>query len=207
MSRTTYHNVAARMGRWSAHHWKTRPSAARLRRRRLRARDGRDQVNRPERGRPTESGRRIGSLDAGLERPAQGASPSRAVGSPAAIPRSLPPSKTSWRGPRSSTSSRRSTGHVSPDGRSALVEFEIRGPADKAAEKIDPVLAQVEAAQKAHPQLLRRRDRHGQRSRRDRHHRREGSGQRRNCSLPITFVILVTAFGASSPQASGCCSP
>ena len=45
------------------------------------------------------------------------------------------------------------TGQVSPDGHSALVEFEIRGAADEAAEKIDPVLAQVDAAQKAHPQL------------------------------------------------------
>ncbi len=43
------------------------------------------------------------------------------------------------------------TGQISKDGHSALVEFDIRGDKDKAADKIGPVLDSVAAAQRAHP--------------------------------------------------------
>ena len=43
---------------------------------------------------------------------------------------------------------------ISQSGRAALVEFEIRGAADEAADKIGPVLDEVDAAQQAHPQLF-----------------------------------------------------
>ena len=88
------------------------------------------------------------------------------------------------------------TGQVSPDGHSALVEFEIRGAADKAAEKIDPVLAQVDAAQKAHPQLYV--GEFGMASAVDAIATtvEQDLGKAGMLSLPITLVILVIAFGA-----------
>jgi RND superfamily putative drug exporter len=46
------------------------------------------------------------------------------------------------------------SGQFAGSGHAALVEFEIRGDSDKATEKIDPVIAAVSDAQKAHPQLF-----------------------------------------------------
>jgi RND superfamily putative drug exporter len=88
------------------------------------------------------------------------------------------------------------TGEVSPDGHSALVEFEIRGAADKAAEKLDPVLAQVDEAQKAHPQLFV--GEFGMASAVDALATtvEQDLGKAGMLSLPITLVILVIAFGA-----------
>ena len=61
----------------------------------------------------------------------------------------------------SETSARRShsgnAGQISKDGHSALVEFRIRGEKDEAADKIDPVLDAVAAAQRAHPGFIDRR--------------------------------------------------
>ena len=42
---------------------------------------------------------------------------------------------------------------VSPDRHSALVQFDIRGDSEKAVDKVDPVLAQVAAAQRTNPEL------------------------------------------------------
>ena len=71
-------------------------------------------------------------------------------------------------------------GQIAPNGHAALVEFEIRGPADEAADKLDPVLDQVDAAQKAHPEALHRRVRRRQRRRGDQYgvRGRPGEGRR-----------------------------
>ena len=45
-------------------------------------------------------------------------------------------------------------GQISEDGRSALVEYQIRGDSDKAADLIDPVTASIEKVQSAHPELF-----------------------------------------------------
>ena len=45
-------------------------------------------------------------------------------------------------------------GQISADRHSALVEFQIRGDADEAAQKIDPVLAAVVGVQTAHPDFF-----------------------------------------------------
>src|SRR5215210_1358135 len=45
-------------------------------------------------------------------------------------------------------------GQIAENGRAALVEFEIRGDSDDAADKIDPVVAAVGDVQKGHPQLF-----------------------------------------------------
>ena len=45
-------------------------------------------------------------------------------------------------------------GQISEDGRSALVEYQIRGDSDDAADLIDPVTAAIEKVQSAHPELF-----------------------------------------------------
>jgi RND superfamily putative drug exporter len=87
-------------------------------------------------------------------------------------------------------------GRTSKDGRSALVEFEIRGPADEAALKIDPILAAVDAAQQAHPQLYV--GEFGMASAVDAIATtvEQDLGKAGALSLPITLIILVLTFGA-----------
>ena len=91
---------------------------------------------------------------------------------------------------------RGNAGQVAKNGHAALVEFEIRGAADKAAEKIDPVLAQVDAAQKAHPQLFI--GEFGDASAVNAVETAYGDdlGKAGSPVAPVTLVILVIAFGA-----------
>jgi uncharacterized membrane protein YdfJ with MMPL/SSD domain len=87
------------------------------------------------------------------------------------------------------------SGFISADKHSALVRMEIRGPSEDAADKIDPVVARVAEVQKAHPELY------------------VGSfGESTNkalqvsfgddlkraglFSIPLTLIILLVAFGA-----------
>src|SRR5512132_2953206 len=87
------------------------------------------------------------------------------------------------------------TGLISDDKRSVLVPIEIRGPSDKAADKVDPIVAQVKELQQANPEFT------------------IGSfGESTNkavteeffndlkkaglYSIPLTLIILLVAFGA-----------
>ncbi|HET6643356.1 MAG TPA: MMPL family transporter [Gaiellaceae bacterium] len=87
------------------------------------------------------------------------------------------------------------TGLISDDKRSVLVPIEIRGPSDKAADKVDPIVAQVKELQQANPEFT------------------IGSfGESTNkavteeffndlkkaglYSVPLTLIILLVAFGA-----------
>jgi uncharacterized membrane protein YdfJ with MMPL/SSD domain len=87
-------------------------------------------------------------------------------------------------------------GQISPDGHSALVNFEIAGDPDQAQDKVDSVLATTAAAQKAHPDL--RIEQFGgasagkevQKMFSDDLHKAE------TISLPVTLIILLFAFGA-----------
>jgi uncharacterized membrane protein YdfJ with MMPL/SSD domain len=87
-------------------------------------------------------------------------------------------------------------GQISKDGHSALVNFEIRGDADQAQDKVDAVLATTAASAKAHPDL---------------HIEQFGSAsagkavdkmfaddlhKAETISLPVTLIILLFAFGA-----------
>jgi RND superfamily putative drug exporter len=198
MSGKTTKNVAARMGRWSADHWKTATfgwlvfvvAAFAL------GMAGTKTID-PNTAGPRESGRMDRILDAGFKRPAE---ESVLVQS-----RTLSTNDPAFRAAVGDVVARLSklrvvqnvhAGQVSPDGHSALVEFEIRGPADEAAEKIDPVLAQVDAAQKAHPQLYV--GEFGMASAVDAIATtvEKDLGKAGMLSLPITLVILVVAFGA-----------
>ena len=175
MSAAKPHNLAARMGRWSADHWKTATFgwlafvvvAFAL------GMAGTKSID-PNTVSPRESGRMDRILDAGFKRPAEESVliQSRSLGTTdpafkAAVADVVPCIS------KVDVVQNVRTGQTSRDGRSTLVEFEIRGPADEAALKIDPVLAQVDAAQQANTPSLYRRVRHGQCGRRPRQDREE----------------------------------
>jgi RND superfamily putative drug exporter len=87
-------------------------------------------------------------------------------------------------------------GPVSKDGHSALVEFDIRGDRNKAADRIQPVLDRVAAAQRAHPGFVM-----GEFGLASAQKGVDGAygrdlGKAGALSLPITLIILVLAFGA-----------
>ncbi|HLJ02575.1 MAG TPA: MMPL family transporter [Solirubrobacteraceae bacterium] len=87
-------------------------------------------------------------------------------------------------------------GQISGDGRSALVQFNIRGPADKAQDHVQGAQAAVAAAQREHPDLriaefgAASADRALSRASQNDLHRAE------TLSLPITLLILIVVFGA-----------
>ena len=86
-------------------------------------------------------------------------------------------------------------GQISDDGRSVLVGLEIRGDADDAADKVDPIVAEVAKIQKANPEFY-----VGSFG--------ESTGKQLNdsfmedlkkaglFSVPLTLIILLVAFGA-----------
>ncbi|HSK14554.1 MAG TPA: MMPL family transporter [Gaiellaceae bacterium] len=88
-----------------------------------------------------------------------------------------------------------SSGLISADRHSALVQLEIAGPSDEAADKIDPVVASVADVQKSHPELY-----VGSFG--------ESTGKALEASftddlkraglfsVPVTLIILLVAFGA-----------
>ena len=199
-------NIAARMGRWSARHWKTAVigwivfvvvSVA------LGSAIGTKKLTDAQSG-TGSSGRADKLLDKEFKRPAseQVLVQSRSVtvhdpgfraGVNDVVTRfSHDPHVKDVRSPYAPGNS----GQISKDGHSALVTFDIRGDADKADNEADGLLAVTAAAQKAHPSL-----------------RIEEAGDAtadkalsdsfsndfkhaRTLSLPITLAILVFAFGA-----------
>jgi anti-anti-sigma factor len=87
-------------------------------------------------------------------------------------------------------------GQISRDQRSALVQFDIRGDADTAKKRVDPILDAVAALDRAHPQL--RIEQFGDASA-DKALSKAFEDDFRKAeflSLPITLLILVLAFGA-----------
>jgi uncharacterized membrane protein YdfJ with MMPL/SSD domain len=87
-------------------------------------------------------------------------------------------------------------GLVSRDGHSALVQFDVRGKAEDAKDKIAPILAAVDQAQAGNPSLII--EEFGQASADHQVTKRFESDMNRAelTSLPLTIAILVIAFGA-----------
>jgi RND superfamily putative drug exporter len=84
---------------------------------------------------------------------------------------------------------------ISADGHSAIVTFEIRGDEEKAVDKIDPVIETVDAAAAAHPQLSI--DEFGVSAVKQVDDKfAEDLHKAGLLSLPVTIIILVIAFGA-----------
>jgi RND superfamily putative drug exporter len=87
-------------------------------------------------------------------------------------------------------------GQISKDGRSALVEFEIRGAKDEAVDKIDPVLAAVAAAQRAHPDFTIGEFGDASAEKAVVASYEDDLGKAGTLSLPITLIVLVLTFGS-----------
>ncbi len=206
MSRTTTNNLAARMGRWSASHWKTATFgwlalvAVAFG---LGGAGGTTSID-PNTAGPGESGRMDRILDAGFERPAgesvlvqsrtlSASDPAFAAAVEDVVARiSRVPVVRDVRSPLEPGNADR----ISKDGRAALVEFEIRGPADEAADKLDPVLEQVDAAQQAHPQLFVGEFGDASAVKAVETAYADDLGKAGLLSLPVTLAIRVLAFGA-----------
>jgi RND superfamily putative drug exporter len=200
------HNLAARMGRWSAAHWKAATFgwlAFVVVAFGLGGAVGMKNID-PNAAGPGESGRADRILDAGFKQPA---GESVLVQS-----RSLRTTDPAFRAAVDDVVRRISTvgavqhvrsplasanaSQIAKDGHAALVEFEIRGDADKAAEKIDPVIERVADAQRAHPQFFI--GEFGDASSVAAVGEAFGKdlGKAGLLSIPVTMVILLVAFGA-----------
>ncbi len=85
---------------------------------------------------------------------------------------------------------------ISKDGRSALIEADIKGDADDAEDRVQPIVDAVAAAQQAHPEL--RIEQFGDASAGQAIDERIGDDFRKaeTLSIPITLIILVVTFGS-----------
>ena len=199
-------NVAARMGRWSASHWKTATFgwlAFVILSFVLGGVVGMKNID-PNETLPGEAGRMSQILDEGFKQPAGESvliqSKSMAADDPrfqAAIEDvvrrvSAVDVVTDVRAPAAGGDD----GLISADGRSALVQFDVRGDADAASEKIDPVLAVVADAQKAHPEFFIGEIGDASAKKELEEVFTKDLGKAGYLSLPVTLIILVLAFGA-----------
>jgi uncharacterized membrane protein YdfJ with MMPL/SSD domain len=205
-NRSHSHNLAARMGRWSANHWKTATFGwlgfvlvvfA------LGGLAGTKSIDPSEPG-PGESGRMDEIIDAGFKQPAEESvfieNKALRVDDPAFaaviadVVRRIQTLDVvqDVRSPLDPENS----GQIAPSGHAALVEFEIRGDADDAADKIGPVLDRVNVAQQVHPEFYV--GGFGEASAEDAYMTAYGDDLAKagELSLPITLIILVIAFGA-----------
>jgi uncharacterized membrane protein YdfJ with MMPL/SSD domain len=206
MSATTSHNLAARMGRWSANHWKTATFgwlALVVVLFGLAGMSGTKGIDQDEPG-PGESGRMERILDEGFQQP---------VGENVFIQhRGLAVTDPAFAaviddvvrrlGGLADVQNVRSpldpdnAAQIAESGRAALIAFEIRGDPDEAVDKIGPILERVDMAQQAHPEFFI--GEFGNASAQDGIETAyaddlEKAGQ---LSLPITLAILVIAFGS-----------
>ena len=199
-------NLAARIGRWSAAHWKTATFgwlALVLLAFAVGSQVGTKQAD-PTKAGPGESGRMDRILDAGFKLPASESvliqSRSLRAGTPAfdaavkdVVTRlSTVAAVQNVRSPLDPAN----VGQIAKDGRAALVEFEIRGDSTKAMDKLSPILEQVADAQRAHPGLFVGEFGGASAAKAVNTafaHDLKSAGV---FSIPLTLIILVVAFGA-----------
>jgi RND superfamily putative drug exporter len=199
-------NLAARAGRWSAQHWKTATFgwlafvvAALVVGQALGTKniDPNDTV-------PGESGEMTRILDAGFKQPAGESVLIQSTTLRAEDPRfqaavddvlrrvSAIDVVTNVRSPLEEEN----RGQISRDRRSALIQFDIRGDADEATEKVDPVLAAVADTQRAHPELFIGAFGDASANKALEEQFAKDLEKAGYLSLPVTLIILVLAFGA-----------
>ena len=203
---TTHTNLPARMGRWSAAHWKTAtfgwlPFVVLAFG--LGGLAGTRNIDQNAGG-PGESGRMNEILEAGFEQPAAEnvliQSRTLRVGTPAfdsAVEDVVAgvSAVTAVQGVRSPLEPGNG-GQISKDGRSALVQFDIRGDKEEAADKIDPVLAAVAAAQRANPAFTIGEFGDASAEQAVVESYDDDLGKAGMLSLPVTLIILVLTFGS-----------
>ena len=208
MTRTTdtHLNLAARMGRWSAGHWKTATFgwlALVIAAFAIGGIVGTETLD-PNRSGPGESGRMDRILEAGFKQPA---------GESVLIEsRSLRTSDPAFRAAIAdvvhgisaleivqhvrSPLDPANRGQIAEGGHAALVEFELRGDKDEAVDKIDPVLDRVDEAQRAHPGLFIGEFGDASSVAAVNTAFADDLAKAGLFSLPITLILLVVAFGA-----------
>jgi len=192
-------NLAARMGRWSAAHWKTATFgwlACVIAVFAIGGMVGTKNID-PNKSGPGESGRMDRILDAGFRQPA---SESVLIQS-SSLKTTDPAFAAATRDVVSRVSKQAAVENmrqptISKDGHSALVEFDIRGDSDKAVDKIDPVLAQVADAQRAHPRLFVGEFGDASSEKAVNEQFSKDLSKSGLISVPLTLAILVIAFGA-----------
>jgi uncharacterized membrane protein YdfJ with MMPL/SSD domain/pimeloyl-ACP methyl ester carboxylesterase len=207
MSSTAPHrNLAARMGRWSASHWKTATFgwlALVVVAFGIGGMVGTKNPN-PNTAGPGQSGRMDRILHEGFKRPAAEnvliQSKTARAGTPAfdaavkdVVARvSREADVRNVRSPLAPGNANQ----ISKDGHSALVGFDIRGEIDKAPDKVGPIVDSVAAARAAHPGFFigEMGDASAPKAVMD----QQGKDLARagTLSLPITLIILIVTFGA-----------
>ena len=206
MSAGRPNNLAARMGRWSASHWKTATFgwlAFVIVAFGIGGMVGVNTVD-PNAPGPGESGRMEEILDAGFKQPVGESvliqSRSARVDDPAfeATIEDVAASVSTLDAVQNVQSPLEpgNAGQISSDGHAALVEFEIRGDADDAVDRIDPVLARVEELQRAHPEFFIGEFGYASGQKAVETAYEDDLSKAGLLSLPITLAILVIAFGA-----------
>ena len=199
-------NVAGRMGRWSAAHWKTATlgwlafvAIALV----IGQSAGLQTINYDASG-PGESGRVNKILDAGFKQPASESvlieSERATIDDPvfsAAVEDTLvrlaaSPVVTNIRSPLRPENA----GQVSDDRRAALIDFEITGDSQDAADKVAPVVAQVAEVQEAHPGLYVAE--FGEATANEAINTAVENDLKKAglLSIPVTLIILAITFGA-----------
>ena len=206
MARTPQHaGLAARMGRWSAAHWKIATFgwlAFVVVAFALGAMVGTTNVDQNAAG-PGESGRMNKILDDGFKQPA--------AENVLVKSRSLRTDDPAFKAAVADVVTRVSkvkdvqnvrspfapgnTGQIAKSGRAALVEFEIRGEKSKAVDKITPVLDAAAAAQRSHPGFVIGEFGDASAAKGVQSAYGEDLTKAGMLSLPITLIILVLAFG------------
>jgi RND superfamily putative drug exporter len=206
MSTYKSNNLAARMGRWSANHWKSATFgwlAFVLVAFALGGIAGTKSIDSNEPG-PGESGQMEKILDEGFKQPASesifiqsGSLTVEDAAFTAVIEDVVRRIETlddvqNVQSPLDPANA----DQIAASGRAALVDFEIRGDADDAADKVGPIQDRVAVAQKMHPEFFI--GEFGNASAEDAVVTAYGDdlGKAGTLSLPITLIILVIAFGS-----------
>jgi uncharacterized membrane protein YdfJ with MMPL/SSD domain/pimeloyl-ACP methyl ester carboxylesterase len=211
MSRTTDtnrkpRNLAARMGRWSANHWKTATFGWLVLvvvAFGIGGMVGTKNPN-PNTSGPGESGRMDRILHDGFKRPAAEnvliQSRTARAGTPvfdAAVKDVV--ARVSREADVRNVRSPLAPGNadqISKDGHSALVGFDIRGEIDKAPDKVGPIVDAVAAAQAAHPGFFIGEMGDASAPKAVMDQQGKDLGKAGELSLPITLIILIITFGA-----------
>jgi uncharacterized membrane protein YdfJ with MMPL/SSD domain len=89
-----------------------------------------------------------------------------------------------------------SRGQVAADGHAAIVRFDIRGDPEKVADKIDPVIAAVDEAKAAHPELFIGSFGEGTTGKQIDESVGKDLERAGLLSIPVTIAVLIVAFGA-----------
>jgi uncharacterized membrane protein YdfJ with MMPL/SSD domain len=203
---TPSRNLAARMGRWSASHWKTATFgwlALVLVAFGIGGALGTKTID-PNTTGPGESGRMDRILDAGFKQPAHESVLIQSTSLRTTDPAFRATIVDVVRGISGvavvqhvrSPLTPGNEGQLAKDGHSALVEFDIRGKKDTAVDRIAPVLDEVDEIQQAHPRLYVGEFGDASAVKGLNQAMANDLGKAGIFSLPVTLIILVAAFGA-----------